>query len=914
MPPSPPTPRPHQQTALADTLTTLRSHPRAQLVMPCGTGKTLVGAWAARSLDAGRVVVVVPSLALMGQTLTMWHAAGCAPLRQLAVCSDRTVTDDIRADEVPIPVTTDAATVAEFLRAAEGEPVLVVVTYHSAPELADAARAAGVVFDLLIADEAHRCAGQTDRAFATVLDDVALPARRRLFMTATPRLLTAKARARADDAGLAVASMDDEALFGPVAHNLSFADAVGDGLLVDYEVVVVGAHDRGYTRLVRSGAPIVAADGSQVDPRQAATATALLDAAEQLEVGSAISFHTTVAAARRFTVALDAVHLRRSRTATGPLALAAGHVNGKMNAQSRLAHLEQLADRQPGRVTVITNARVLTEGVDVPAVDAVVFADPKSSQVDIVQAIGRAMRPAPGKHRAVVIVPVLVDGSVPAERALAASSFRHVWEVVRALQAYDGRLASDLDELRRLRTTGSEPDTAALPKRLSLALPTSVSDVFFRAFAAKLVEQVSTGFDLGLAELDRYLADHGHAAPPTAHITETGFPLGQWVVVRRYEHRRGRLATDRAEALEQRPGWVWDAKDARWQRYLAALHAFAAEHGHSQVPSLHVTGTGLHLGTWVSSIRSQHAAGTLPDSRRAALETLPGWSWNTIADRWEANFAALEAALRQRANPRIPRDMVGPDGQRLGAWASKQRAAYARGVLSSDRARRLEQLPGWSWDAGDLFDHGYAQLRAYVEAHGTAAVPWRHITDDGFNLGAWAQNRRMMRANGQLSDERAALLEQLPGWSWNRDEDRWHAGYEAYCRFVAEHGHGLVPVDHVDGTGYKVGQWTVTQRNHRARGRLRQDRIALLDETPGWAWNAADERFWLCHAAAERFLDTHGYLRVPANVTTIVGTKLSAWISNTKKRASSGSLADDQADAFASLLARAAAGRSGSEG
>jgi len=243
-PAEPLTPRDYQATTIDKVVKGLAKGGRGQLNLPPGSGKTLVGLWSAEQLRAKRTLILLPSLTLVRQTLDVWATHSTTDFRFLAVCSDATTADQkdswvVSAAELGHRATTDPTDIAEFLKGT-GRRVI-FSTYQSSPRIAEAFKSTTLTpFDLVIADEAHRCAGKPGEDFGTVLDEAKLPASRRLFMTATPRILTGRAKAQAVEDKVEVASMDDEAVFGPVLHSMSFREAIERDILSDYQVVVLG--------------------------------------------------------------------------------------------------------------------------------------------------------------------------------------------------------------------------------------------------------------------------------------------------------------------------------------------------------------------------------------------------------------------------------------------------------------------------------------------------------------------------------------------------------------------------------------------------------------------------------------------------------------------------------------------------
>ena len=293
------------------------------------------------------------------------------------------------------PSTTEPNDVRTFLK--RRGPRVVFATYQSSPVIADALAKTRRRFDLVIADEAHRCAGVASSAFATVLDPKKIPARKRIFMTATARYYTGRLVKAARENDLDVASMDDEAKFGPVFHRLTFGQAIKEKLLSDYRVVIVGIDDARYRRYAERGRLVTLQGGGKTDARTLAAHLGLAKTMRRYDMQRVISFHGRVAGARAF--ATEVPHIidwmpRRERPAG---AIWAEAVSGAMAAGDRKTRLDLLRAVDTGERGLLSNARCLGEGIDVPTLDGIAFIDPKHSQIDIVQAVGRAISER-GRH------------------------------------------------------------------------------------------------------------------------------------------------------------------------------------------------------------------------------------------------------------------------------------------------------------------------------------------------------------------------------------------------------------------------------------------------------------------------------------------------------------------------------------
>jgi superfamily II DNA or RNA helicase len=853
-------PRPYQATAVADVVASLTDHERTQLVMACGSGKTLVTLWIAEARADERVLVLVPTLLLLKQFRREWREAATLPFVDLAVCSDAdTVEPDewrVRADELGVPVTTDPTAIAAFLRG-PGRRV-VFATYASSARIAQAQEDLAIpTFDLVVADEAHRIAGvvntgvHRERDLRVVLDADRVRAARRLFATATPRVYGPATRGRFGDLDdVEIASMDDETLFGPVAHQLWFRQAVDLDVLTDYELVAVLVTDEEVADLVRDRAGVII-DGKVLDAETLATLIAVRRAIDDLGLTRAITFHHTIARARGFALALSQIEL----TALAP---DAEHISGAMSVDERERVLHIL--KEPDRPTVVTNARCLTEGIDVPSLDAVAFVDPRSSAVDIVQAVGRVMRRAPGKQRGYVVVPVFLreaDLADP-EAAVASSPFVRVLDVLRALRAHDPELTADAS---RIRASLGPRDALAgghIAQHLRLLGLTVDPRSFERALELRFVEISSVPFEVGLAALRAFVAREGHARVPSGHI-EGHLRLGSWVISHRTQHRRGRLDPARAAELEALPGWTWDPYGDDWASGLAALRAFVTREGHARVPL--PRGNRRGLGAWVSHQRAYHKAGRLDPARAAELEAFPGWTWDPTADDWAAGLAVLRAFAAREGHARVLPRHVESD-LRLGSWVSNRRVDFRAGRLDAARSTELEAIPGWTWDPyGDDWATGLAALRVYVAREGHARVPQRHIQGH-LQLGAWVTSRRVEHAAGRLDLARAAELEALPGWTWDPFADDWAAALAALRVFVAREGHARVTGDHIEA-GIHLGLWVLNKRRDRRTGRLDRARAAELEALPGWTWDPFADDWAAGLAALRSFAAREGHAHVP---------------------------------------------------
>jgi superfamily II DNA or RNA helicase len=842
---------PHQRDAVDAAVKTLIDTPRATVVAACGSGKTTIGGQISAEVipPGGRLLFAAPSLELIGQTLREYRLGARRPGRVIAVCSDRNAVHQSRVDLTAehAEVTTDPRRLAAAL--AEPGAATVACTYQSLVVLRDAHARHGLApWDLVIADEAHRTAGTRGKPWAMIHDDTAIPAHRRLYLSATPRLY--------DGEDEQAASMDDEALFGPVAYRLPFAEAIERGLLADYRVLVPVITDGEILRLVdgaRDGAPMLSSGSSALDPRMLATQVALLRAAAQYGAKRMITYHRLVAEAHAFARTLHAA-VDLLEPAERPGALTCLAVDGRQDVHERRPVLAKLGSPTEDTV-IVANARVLGEGVDIPAVDAVAFLTPRDSPETTARAVGRALRRGESPDKiATIIIPVVLGPAETPQSALEGSAYAPVWRAIRALRAHDERLARGLDALR------FEVGRAAYePRPQQMRMPEwirftgcPVPPGFAAAIALRLVQESAPGWEEMYGRAAAHLARHGHLVPNTRTEPE----LSQWVRHQRKAWTSSALSADRVERLDTL-GFSWTPLEEKWQRGMAAARVFHREHGHPDVAGPVTVGDPpFRLGQWLANIRQKHKNGALLAARIAELDAL-GMDWSPREGAWSQALVVACDYHERNGHLNPPEHLMwGQPPFALGRWVAHARADRAAGRLSTERIAQLDAL-GISWQpAEEHWAERFEALRTYLSEH-DGCLP---EGDDALSL--WLASQRKHHRDATLPPERVAQLQQLLGEEWAELADAdgaWTGRFEQLRAYISSHD-GATPVA---GTDRVLARWLSSQRNRqRNRGGLQPERAALLEDLlgPHWAGQVgeADEERWKAQLEALRaYLRAH---------------------------------------------------------
>lgn len=536
--------RPYQRTAIDDVVAGFAEHDRGRLIMACGTGKTFTSLRLTEEYvgAGGSVLFLVPSIALLSQALREWSNNTAIGMTAMAVCSDAKASRGRKASEdsseisvvdLALPATTDPQRLAQRMREARVDGVgmrVVFATYQSIDVVAQAQEIAGLEpFDLVVCDEAHRTTGATlsgteESAFVRVHDGEYLKAEKRLYMTATPRIYDDASKAKAGKAQAVIASMDDEDVYGPEFYRLGFGDAVGMGMLTDYKVLILtvnqdavnGAMQDAFAQdgeLTLDDATRLIGCWNGLAKRGDAEHTFGLDPQPMRRaVAFARDIKSSKKVASQFTEVVSAYAENHEDEDPGDLlSVEAKHVDGTMNSMERTELLDWLKQNtEDNTCRVLSNARCLSEGVDVPSLDAVMFLNPRKSVVDVVQSVGRVMRLAQGKKYGYIILPVVVPSGMEPERALDDNeNFRVVWEVLQALRAHDERFDAMVNKVELNKTRdpkidvigvgfpegegddgGSESSTSSAQGTLELRL--SQMDDLRNAIYAKMVTKVGS--------------------------------------------------------------------------------------------------------------------------------------------------------------------------------------------------------------------------------------------------------------------------------------------------------------------------------------------------------------------------------------------------------------------------------------
>ncbi|MFE8950413.1 Helicase associated domain protein [Streptomyces sp. NPDC007856] len=819
--------RPHQREAVDAVLRALELPARSvvpkrglrtQVIMATGSGKSLVAVRSAEELRADRVLVLVPSLDLLAQTVAAWREGGrTGPM--IGVSS-------LRGEEASFPNTTDVGELVDWVRPLD--KVTVFATYASLGlGTLERAHAAGLPgWSLIVVDEAHRVSGRIGRPWAVVHDNTRIPSLRRLYMTATPRLwqLDDDSEGAPGIPGELVASMEDdpEGPFGARCYTLTLSEAIDRGICAPYQVVCVDITD---TQLQAAQLLGEDARSEQVrGARLAALQTALVKASAEEGFRRTLVFHHVVKEAEAFAAGLPDVteRLHAADPALYPRVVWADWLCGEHKPLHRRRVLDEFSrgiatDGTVVEKTFLGSVRVLGEGVDTRECDSVYFADVRGSMPDLVQAVGRALRMQPGEGKvASLVVPVLLGPGETADNMLTSRAFGGLAKLLEALRAHDARVVEALAQPQapsRVRgvqsRSGAEEEAAgsdrsdrlSVPARELLKFSTPRDPAQLAAFInLRVLNPEHEHWRRGIEAATLYQRLHGDLKVPFTYrvpakhdqeaeaegwpATLAAFPLGQWIADARRFYARGDMDADRIAQL-QKLGMVWSHFDVAWEEGLAAARGWAEANGHLLAP-LDATYQGHKVGIWLKNARAAarkaaeieqrraeglpvgSAAGALPEERREQLDTIdPSWC-PTWPVEWQRAFHLTRQHLQAGGRlPTEPGDVV-HQGEDLGRWVRSVRLGWDKltgaqqwlceHILGIEPAGEDEK-PKPRRTQADKWALNLAAAKQYYEREGHLRVPRKHIETiaarDGEGFRDQDQEERQIRLGAWIGNQRS---------------------------------------------------------------------------------------------------------------------------------------------------------------
>jgi len=883
-------PRPHQIEAILSALNHFKTNNLGQMIHACGTGKTLTSLWIKEALKPKNTIVYVPSLSLLKQILEEYTKHKSSTFSIKCVCSDQSVSknaqeiDESLVDitELGVPVTTNPKEIGEFLRLAEKEKII-FSTYQSAPVILEAiSLLPEFSFDFGVFDEAHRTASKSEHLFAKSLNT---PIQKKLFMTATPKLYAPHVKSRAKEEEVLLCSMDDSSLYGEVFHEIKFGEAIKLNLLSDYKIKVITVTNDEIKELIdkRYWLDIL---GKEITADELAKVWALLKSFD--DTNHVISFHSRIYGAKEFqTLVEKTIELLRSHKKEVEN-VKTYHITGEYPTYQRS---KILSDFIKQKKSLVTNARCLTEGVDVPAIDGVYFVDPKQNLIDIVQAVGRAIRKKLTKY-GYIIIPVFVKDETDTERIIESSAFGQVWNIVEAMKDQDARLNHIIEELQELKgkkrfgslKSREQAEERALKNELGnifdlsdSILPKNIDILeFVEQISVKTLDVVGQSWDEKFGEYKAFKEKYDRE-PMRETNGELEESLARWVEMQRRAYNRNVLAQDRVAKLNAL-GFTWNPLLLSWENPFRDYISFKKKY--NREPSNNATNNEQEkdIATWASRQRMIYKKNKLPKDRVDRLNSI-GFIWDQKDGWWEQDFKAYKEFVAKHGKKRssIPKNQSEKDSL---IWASRQRLTYNKGTLSKDRIDKLNAI-GFIWDSFETsWDQSFKYYKEFRDKNNKD--PDRESKDESESfVASWVNVQRVEYKRNILSKERIKKLESV-GLVWDILGTAWDQSFRDYRNYKKKYNREPSS-ESKDESEKFLGLWAGHQRqDYKKKRAITQDRIDKLNSID-FAWDLRETSWQQAFNEYREFKQKHG--QEPSREVKNESQRLIAsWASDQRKR------------------------------
>lgn len=927
---------PYQKDAISDVLKKLKTDDRTQLIMPCGSGKTIVGQRIIESIDdAKTILVLVPTLQLLNDTFenyfndTRWDSFPFMCVGSKVV--DSYAYDQMDADpsEMPMVTRTDTELVKAFLKKKFNRHII-FSTYQSLPVVADALRKRKV--DVAIFDEAHNTASKKGNVWTFGLDNKNIKIKKRIFMTATPRKY--QLRRKNEENMRVVFSMDDSKVYGDIAYKLSFKKAADEyGAICRYKIIISVITSKYYTRKdLRDGDVLIGY--SDVNAENIAKQIALQDAVKNNTIKKIISFHPTIAHSESFVGEKEISVKHRLKD------FDLYNVSSKKKMGIRRSTMSEF---RKADTALISNAQCLNEGVDVPAVDMVAFIAPKKSKVSIVQAVGRAIRKPRGSNKewGYVFVPIFLEkekGETDIEAA-ERSKFKDVYEVINALRDHDEVLDEIIQNIRIDKGYKGKFNGEALADYIQINGIDLSIDNLEKYIQSEIVEKTSSNwletFGMGLRYLEKYIDKEKNSWVPR-HMKIGDFKFGSWVSTRRdsYKHLKNNrkdlitvhLTQNQINRFESIDGWVWDVDQEKLEIVLEVLIELKMQNDDysinhtilNTIPSKRGSKAKLfhrklEIGAYVSRIKRNYLelkrlefdfnkmprGYKITQNQIDGFNSLPDWNWERKYDGlWHKHFQEYKIFTKTEKTFRVLNKPHSKKYPGLFRWQSKTRSDYKTGNLTNEQIKLLTKA-GFVFNPNADKDKKYRglilELKNFYKENGHFNIPQKPYSDLGSFVQGLRNTHRAIYFNKpgkqrgfSLTKERIAELDSM-GFTWDVHKDRWITMYNRLKMHKDEFGHLFLRLSKVSrNKKYKgLSRWISRQKEDKRIGLLdnKQWKEDLLNEI-GFPWGDLDEELW--NFQFKIFLERCD--KIGINKISQTDKVVGAWVSSQRTKFKAGSL------------------------
>lgn len=886
----------YQKTIINTVSSYFSDNNRGKIVLPCGTGKTLISLWIRESLDTKLTLFLVPSLNLIRQTKNEWTKNSNIPFDYIIVCSENDIDKDedstnIHLYDLDSFVTNESGEIKKFIKKETPRKKVIFSTYQSFNKIIEAYNENLPAIDLAICDEAHRTASIDCGVFPLIHKDTEkMHIAKRLYMTATPRVYSQTIKKNIEETGNLLFDMSDETTYGKEIYRMSFADAIQQNILVDYQIVCLGVADDALYSWIKKN--------YYIDRNNSITDYinnyAVKLAFEKYSIKHAITFHSKVNQAQLFS--------ERNKEICADIK--SYFVSGKLPSTKRSIILNAFKNSEKA---VVANARCLTEGVDIPSVDAVFFCDPKKSKVDIVQAVGRTLRKDKNNPDKIgkIIIPIYFKKGTDIEEEIDTSIFNDVIKIIRSIADHDERLQDEINNIAYRKANNNlwhskiqfEYDSGS--KLNDLLTFENLRKNIETALFTEIISKNSNTWELFYKELKDFLYTHNNIFPTQADNSR----LATWCSQQRTNYSKNVLAVEKIKKLELL-NFSWDHQEAIWNENYYLLIQFLETHNGNwpiqKRDGKNTTGIEKDLALWIMQIRKDYKNKNLKKERYNKLSFI-GFIFEDV--KWMTSFVDAKRAIEELGH--FPNQN---EDEKNYKWLLLQYNQYNsnKEKLKQNRIKCLEEIKIKDFQIIDLNNESwkdkFLSLKDYYEKNGTFPSYKEKIgSKNQVDYGPWARSQITSYKAGKLSNDKISQLESI-NFEWIDDGrkkspgKKWDKTFESLKQWLATHNDNFPNnLSSKDPLEKELIKFINNNRNWNKED-FPKDRKQKLDSIDFGRYKnpqkeKSDKQWDENFEKAKEQLKTYG--KIPYTVNGKVST-ISKWISNQKEQFKKNKLSEER--------------------
>ena len=877
----------YQQKAIKSVVRKFRKQDKGQLIMACGSGKTLTALQIKEKLKIKRTLYLLPSLNLINQTIREWVSYSGSYFRPLCVCSDQSSAKVIEKKErwifskedIGIPVLNSPENIHEYIR--NEDNYVIFCTYQSS-HLISQAQQRGLLknFDITFCDEAHNCAGNGMKKASLILDEKKIKSVKRLFMTATPLNVDQKIKEKAYEKNIEVLSMDDPHKFGEIFHTLSFRDAVSEEILVPYKIIFedIKKSESEVLEKIINRKLVKIPEIEYIDAESIACDIAIVKGMKKYKIRKLITFHRLVKFAEYFSKTFNYVWQWMDKKDKSIFPPQCFWLSGEKHSQQyRQTILDKFKHLKNEDSLIVSNSQCLSEGVNVPSLDGICFVDPKRSTNDIIQSVGRVMRTSECKTTGYIIIPIFINDIDQIDVELNKTRYKYIWNIIKALMEHDEYLSETIEKLRieigKRKKTTRDRKGLELPKEIIIS--EELGNTFADSIEVMIARNTTDNWFEKYGELLEYVHQNKHAKVPQKDKN-----LGVWTNTQRRNYRLGILSKKRINLLEKliEKGWTWNVYEDKSKEYLRLIEEYLENNGH-----LIIKGSEKKYYTPADKIRTQYEQNPKSEIYAPIFKRLNQlkkyWMWNPTIDislekirflkEWceDNESGAPSREIIHEGSPKTYSHQYKKTKFNLGSKANEYRSRYRymrfgyhpeykgefekdtvdRRHLTEKEIKALNNIKFWYWETWE----GYVRVYKKCFLKGINIVATTNVDFDAKEIrkiGNWVSRMRSKALKGKLKTHIIITLESLPNWTYEPDHDAFMNGIKEFIKYTENKEDKDIPQETISKSGFKLGAWVSDVRGrYKKRRRLSKIKIYsdlyknLLDDN-GFLWVGNDLR------------------------------------------------------------------------